>query len=161
MTADIWLMVLALVLVLLAGLLAMAETAIALVSRTQVEELRRDGSRRAEHLLRVLTDRPRHVNVLLFLSTMARVSATVLVGYVVVDVMTLRGGQSVGLALLIAIVIMVIASYVIVGVAGRTLGRQHALRVALASARTTGFLTAVLGPLATLLILLGDRKSVV
>ena len=78
MTTDIWLLVLSLVLVLLAGVLTMAETAIGRVNRTPVEDMRREGSRRAEYLLRVLDDRPRHVNVLLFLSTVARVSATVL-----------------------------------------------------------------------------------
>lgn len=158
-TTDVWLLILSLVLVLLSGALTMAETAIGRVSRGQVDELRREGSRRAENLLKVLDDRPRHVNVLLFLSTFARVSATVLVGYVFVDVIALRGGQSVALALIAAIVIMVIAAYVIVGVAGRTLGRQHALPVALASARVTRFLTAILGPLATLLILLGNALT--
>ena len=159
MTTDIWLLVLSLVLVVLSGALTMAETAIGRVSRSQVEEIRREGSRRAENLVKVLDDRPRHVNVLLFLSTLSRVAATVLVGYVFVDALALRGGQSVGLALIAAIVVMVIAAYVIVGVAGRTLGRQHALRVALASARTTRFLTAILGPLATLLILLGNALT--
>ena len=38
MTVDAWLLVLALVLVALAGLLSMAETAIARVSRASVEE---------------------------------------------------------------------------------------------------------------------------
>ena len=159
MTIDVWLLVLALVLVLLSGTLTMAETAVGRVSRGQVDELRREGSRRAENLIKVLDDRPRHVNVLLFLSTLSRVAATVIVGYVFVDALALRGGQSVGLALVAAIVVMVIASYVIVGVAGNTLGRQHAMRVALASARTTRFLTAVLGPLATLLILLGNALT--
>ncbi len=158
-TIDVWLLVLALVLVLLSGTLTMAETAVGRVSRGQVDELRREGSRRAENLIKVLDDRPRHVNVLLFLSTLSRVAATVIVGYVFVDALALRGGQSVGLALVAAIVVMVIASYVIVGVAGNTLGRQHAMRVALASARTTRFLTAVLGPLATLLILLGNALT--
>lgn len=159
MTTDVWLLVLSLILVLLSGVLTMAETSIARVSRGQVEELRREGSRRAENLLKVLEDRPRHVNVLLFLSTLARVSATVLVGYVFVDAFALRGGQSVGLALVAAIVVMVIAAYVIVGVGGRTLGRQHALGVSLAAARTTVFVTAILGPLATLLILLGNALT--
>ena len=158
-TTDIWLLVLSLVLVLLAGLLTMAETAIGRVNRTPVEEMRREGSRRAEYLLRVLDDRPRHVNVLLFLSTVARVSATVLVGYVCVDAIALRGGGSVVLALILAIVIMVVAAYVVVGVAGSTLGRQHALSTALVAARTTQFLATILGPLATLLILLGNAVT--
>ncbi len=159
MTTDIWLLLLGLLLVILAGLLTMAETAIRRVSRSQVEELRREGSARAGHLARLLEDRPRHVNVLLFLSTVAQVSATVLVGYVSVDAFAEKGGGSTVVALLLAIAVMVVAAYVLVGVAGGTLGRQHALPVALASARTAQFLAAVLGPLATLLILLGNAVT--
>jgi CBS domain containing-hemolysin-like protein len=153
------LLLLGLLLVILAGLLTMAETAIRRVSRSQVEELRREGSARAGHLARLLEDRPRHVNVLLFLSTVAQVSATVLVGYVSVDAFAEKGGGSTVVALLLAIAVMVVAAYVLVGVAGGTLGRQHALPVALASARTAQFLAAVLGPLATLLILLGNAVT--
>jgi CBS domain containing-hemolysin-like protein len=159
MTGGVWLVLLALLLVILAGLLTMAETAIARVSRSQVEELRREGSVRAGHLAVLLEDRPRHVNVLLFLSTVAQVSATVLVGYVSVDALVSQGGGSPLPALLLAIGVMVIAAYVVVGVAGGTLGRQHALSVAMAAARTAQFLAAVLGPLATLLILLGNAVT--
>jgi len=159
MSTDVWLLVLALLLVVLAGLLSMAETAIARVSRGSVEELRRDGDRRAGVLLAVIDDRPRHVNVLLFLSTVARISATVLVGYVFVDVLVVRNGQSAALALLLAILVMVVITYVLVGVGGSTLGRQHALRVSLAAARPARFVTTILGPLASLLILIGNALT--
>ena len=159
MTSDVWLLLLALLLVLLAGLLSMAETALGRVSRGVVDDLRREGNRRAATLSTVLEDRPRHVNVLLFLSTVARVSATVVVGYVSVDVVVVQGGGSPIVALLLAIVVMVIAAYVIVGVAGSTLGRQHALAVSLAFARTAQILATVLGPLATLLIVLGNAVT--
>jgi CBS domain containing-hemolysin-like protein len=159
MSTDVWLLLLALLLVLLAGLLTMAETAIGRVSRTQVEELRREGNRRASALLVVLEDRPRHVNVLLFLSTVARVSATVLVAYVLVDLMAVRGGGSVLVALLVAVAVMVVATYVVVGVAGGTLGRQHALPVSLSFARSAHLLATVLGPLASLLIVLGNAVT--
>jgi CBS domain containing-hemolysin-like protein len=159
MSTDVWLLLLALLLVLLAGLLTMAETAIGRVSRTQVEELRREGNRRASALLVVLEDRPRHVNVLLFLSTVARVSATVLVAYVLVDLMAVRDGGSVVVALLVAVAVMVVATYVVVGVAGGTLGRQHALPVSLSFARSAHLLATVLGPLASLLIVLGNAVT--
>ena len=92
MTTDAWLAVLAVVLVGIAGLLSAAETAIGRVSRSKVDEARKDGDRRAERLLVLLDDRPRHVNVLLFLSTVARVTATVIVGYVCVDALAIRAG---------------------------------------------------------------------
>ncbi len=159
MTTDGWLIVISVVLVAVAGLLSAAETAISRVRRSQVEEARKDGDRRARALLAVLEDRPRHVNVLLFLSTIARVTATVLVGYVCVDALAVRSGMSTFLALLIAVVIMVMASYVVIGVAAGTLGRQHPERIAMAAARPARFLADVLGPLATLLILIGNAVT--
>jgi CBS domain containing-hemolysin-like protein len=159
MIADLWLLVAAVVLVLLAGLLTMAETAISRVSRSQLEDARKEGSRKAARLLAVLADRPRHVNVLLFLSTIASVTATVLVGYVSVDVMVVQGGGSPALALLVAVAVMVVAAYVVVGVAARTLGRQHAERIAMAAAGPSYFLATILGPLATLLILIGNAVT--
>ena len=156
---DVWLIGLAVVLVLIAGLLTMAETAIGRVSRAQVEDARRDGDRRAARLMTVLADRPRHVNVLLFLSTVASVTATVLVGYVCVDVLVTQGDGSPALALLVAVAVMVVAAYVVIGVAARTLGRQHAESIAMVAAGPSRFLATVLGPLATLLILIGNAVT--
>jgi CBS domain containing-hemolysin-like protein len=155
MMPDAWSIVAAVLLIALAGVLASAETAIARVSRTQVDEARKEGDRRAQRLLDLLEDRPRHVNVLLFLSTVCTVTATVLVAYVSTDLLVERGLTPVA-SLLIAAGAMVVASYVVVGVAARTLGRQHAESVAKAAARPVRLLSAVIGPLTSLLILLGN-----
>jgi CBS domain containing-hemolysin-like protein len=159
MTTEAWLIVLSVILVALAGLLTMAETAISRVSRSQVEESRREGDRRAARLLHVLDERPRHVNVLLFLSTVCTVTATVLVGYVSVHLLVDENGASSLVALLVAVAVMVVAAYVVVGVAARTLGRQHAEQVAMVAAGPAKFLAALLGPLATLLILIGNAVT--
>jgi CBS domain containing-hemolysin-like protein len=156
-TTDAWLVLLAVLLVAVAGLLTSAETAIGRVSRSQVDDARKDGDRRAARLLVLLQDRPRHVNVLLFLSTVAMVTATVLVGFVCVDALA-AGAPATG-GILLAVAIMVIASYVVVGVAARTLGRQHAERIAVAAAGPARFLATILGPLASLLILVGNAVT--
>jgi CBS domain containing-hemolysin-like protein len=52
--------------------------------------------------------------------------------------------------------VMTVISYVLVGVGPRTLGRQHAYGVALATAGVMRVLGRVLGPVATLLILVGN-----
>ena len=54
---------------------------------------------------------------------------------------------------------MVTVSYVVLGVAARTLGRQHAERIAMASAGPARFLASVLGPLTTLLIVVGNAVT--
>ncbi|MBU6244781.1 MAG: hemolysin family protein [Actinomycetales bacterium] len=152
---DIWAVIAALLLVGIAGLLVSAETALGRVSRTHVEELRRD-SPRAQRLLAVIEDRPRYVNVLLFLSTVSTVTATVLAAFVCFDVLSVGDGWPPLASLLLAVVIMVVVSYVALGVAPRTLGRQHADRIALAAAGPARFLATVLGPLTRLLILIGN-----
>ena len=156
--ADGWLVVLSVGLVLLAGLLVSAETAFGRVSRSRVEELSREKPK-AVRLLRVLDDRPRYVNVLLFLSTFATVTATSLVTFVLVEWLTGEQGWPIGGSLALAVVIMVIVSYVALGVAPRTLGRQHADRIALAAARPAQFFAALLGPLTTLLIIIGNALT--
>jgi CBS domain containing-hemolysin-like protein len=155
MTTDTWSLIAAVLLVAVAGVLASAETAIGRVSRSQVEEARKEGDRRAQRLLDVLLDRPRHVNVLLFLSTVCTVLATVLVAHVGTDLMVERG-MATWLALVVVTGAMVAASYVVVGVAARTLGRQHAESVAMVASRPVRMLSALLGPLTSLLILIGN-----
>ncbi len=159
MSGDIGLVVLAAVLVVLAGLLIAAETAIGRVSRSSIEESRPTDSRRVDRLIDVIADRPRYVNVLLFLSTIATVTATVLVGYVCVDALVVSGGQSSALAMLVAVAVMVTVSYVGLGVAARTLGRQHSESIALVSAGPARFLATVLGPVTSLLILIGNAVT--
>ena len=142
-----WLLALAILLVVLAGLLVSAETAIGRVSRSRIEELRREKEKSADRLLTILDDRARYVNVLLFLSTIATVGATVIVGYVCVDTLALGHGWSAGAALLLAVAVMVVVSYVALGVAPRTLGRQHADRIAMSGAGLVRTLATILGPI--------------
>lgn len=159
---NVWLLLLAGLLIVLSGFLVAAETAITRVSRTRVDELRKEGNgnqKRAALLLTVLEDRPRYVNVLFFLSTIANVTAVVLVGYVAVRALTRGDGWSSWVALLVVIAIMVVIAYVGLGVAPRTLGRQHADRIALIAARPTRFLASVLGPVTNLLILIGNALT--
>ena len=159
MTTDLLLVVIAVVLVVVAALLVMAETAIGRVSRGRVEDLEREGVRGSARLLDIVADRPRYVNVLLFLSTVASVTAIALVSYVGIATLQEVRGWPGWLALLVVVALMVIVNYVVLGVAARTLGRQHADRIALRSAGTASLLAGVLGPLATLLIVLGNALT--
>jgi CBS domain containing-hemolysin-like protein len=60
------------------------------------------------------------------------------------------------LAMLAALGISLVVSFVVIGVAPRTVGRQHSERVALLSAGPLIAFTKVLGPLSRLLILIGN-----
>ncbi|MEU3647011.1 hemolysin family protein [Lentzea sp. NPDC034063] len=143
--------VLAVLLVLAAGLFACVDAALGTVSRARVEALQRQGRWGTGQLLHVLNDRPRHVNLLLLLRLACEMSAAVLVTTVFLDYVA-----QAWLAVLYACLSMLIVSYVLVGVGPRTLGRQHPYAVSLLAAGTVRQLGRVLGPLSKLLILIGN-----
>jgi CBS domain containing-hemolysin-like protein len=121
------------------------------VSKARVDEMRRDGVKRAGVLSDVLTERARHVALLLLLRIGCEMVAAVLVA--VIFYRLWGGGWQPVLA---AAGVMTVVSYVLVGVGPRTLGRQHAYGTALAGAGVVRLLGRVLGPIATLLILVGN-----
>ncbi|MBB6344527.1 hemolysin family protein [Nonomuraea muscovyensis] len=150
---DAWLP-LAVTLVVIGGLIASAETALTRISRVRAEEFVREGRRGAARLQAIVTDAPRYLNLLLLLRLSCELVATVIVTLLSIDHL---GDQ--GWAYVTAAVIMILVSYVIVGVSPRTLGRQHAEPIALASAPIVYGLTRIFGPLPKLLILLGNALT--
>ncbi|WP_019855018.1 hemolysin family protein [Actinopolyspora mortivallis] len=149
--AGTWLILWAVLLVLAAGVFAAADAAVGTASRARAEELLRQGRSGAGQLVRVLADRPRHVNLLLLLRLTCELTATVLVTVVV-----LRAFSSPGWAVLLSVLIMLVVSYVLVGVGPRTIGRQHPYGVGLVLAGPVALLARVLNPLTRLLILVGN-----
>ncbi|SDP63601.1 Hemolysin, contains CBS domains [Actinopolyspora xinjiangensis] len=141
----------AVLLVLAAGVFAAADAAIGTASSARVEELLRQGRGGARQFARVLADRPRHVNLLLLLRLTCELTATVLVTVVVLEV-----GSSSGWSVLFAVLIMLVVSYVLVGVGPRTVGRQHPYGVGLVVAGPVAVLARLLNPLTRLLILVGN-----
>ncbi|PWW25097.1 CBS domain containing-hemolysin-like protein [Geodermatophilus normandii] len=145
------LLVVAICLVPLAGAFGAMDAALQRVSKARVEELRRDGVRRAAGLERVLDERARLVALLLLLRILCEMVAAVLVGVVVYGML-----ESTWQAVLAAAGVMTVVSYVLVGVGPRTLGRQHAYPIALATAGLVRLLGRVFGPVTRLLILVGN-----
>jgi len=159
---NLWLVLIAIALIVASGLLIAAETAMTRVSKTRIDELRKEGNgneKRAELLLGVLQDRARYVNVLFLLSTIATITSITLISYVAVRALTSGDGWSTWIALVVVIVALVVVAYIGLGVAPRTLGRQHAERIALIAARPTRFLATILGPITTLLIVIGNALT--
>jgi len=154
-TRSLTLLLVAALLVGVGGLLVALETAIGRVTRGRIEELRRDGVAAAQRLSTIIEDRARYVNVLLFLHTTATVSAIALVTAVALDEFSAQRAA----ALASVIAIMVVVTYVALGVAPRTLGRQQAERIALAGSGFAHAVATLLGPLASLLILVGNAVT--
>ncbi|MBA3292211.1 MAG: HlyC/CorC family transporter [Geodermatophilaceae bacterium] len=151
---QVTLLIIAILLIPLAGLFAAVDAAIGHVSQARVSELRREGTRKADVLERVLEDRARHVSLLLLLRVLCELFAAVLFTTVLVQLWGL-GWRSV----LVAGFVMTIVSFVLVGVGPRTIGRQHPYGVALRTATLTRALRAIFGPVTNLLILLGNALT--
>jgi CBS domain containing-hemolysin-like protein len=152
--ADIAVLVLAICLVPLGGVFAGIDSALATVSVARVDEMVREGRRGARTLRTLLADRARYTNLLLLLRVTCELTATVLATIVA---RAQFGGR--WPVVLLTVVVMVVISYVLVGVGPRTLGRQHPYRVALATAGIVRVLGRVFGPLASLLILVGNALT--
>src|SRR3954451_2773302 len=151
-SADVWLLLAAAALVVLAGLFSAADAALGSFSHARAEELAAEGRPGSRRLLALLEDPPRYLNTALMLRLLCETAAIVLVTLQVADV---YAGARWPTALT-TIAVMLVVSFVVVGVAPRTLGRQHSQRVALYSAAPLVFVTSVLGPLTRLLILIGN-----
>ncbi|WP_084469753.1 hemolysin family protein [Jiangella gansuensis] len=153
-TSIAWLLGSAAVLVVLAGLIAMAEAALSTFSYAHAEELRREGRRGSTALSRVAADPVPALNTALLLRMLTEIAAVVLVAVVCEEYFD-PWWQT----LLVAAGSMVVVSFVVIGVAPRTIGRQHADGVALAFAGPLQSVTRVLGPIPRLLILLGNALT--
>ena len=145
------LLILAGIFVALSSVLVAAEAALARVSKVSIENLKKDGNRKAGRLLDMLDDRAKHVNSLLFAHLTLSTVAIILVTTSFLEIF-----KDNTVALLASSVVMVLIGYVILGVAPQTLGRQRADRIAMATARLTKLVTLFLSPLTRLFILLGN-----
>jgi CBS domain containing-hemolysin-like protein len=148
----VWLVVTAAALVVLAGLFSAADAAMSSASRARAEELLADRRAGARRLTALLADPVRYLNTALLLRLLCEIAATVIVTQLVRN----AWGGAFWAAAATSIAIMLVVSFVVIGVAPRTLGRQHAERVALASATPLYLVTRVLGPIPRLLILIGN-----
>jgi CBS domain containing-hemolysin-like protein len=147
-------LVLAALLALLAGILVSIDAAISSFSKARAEELAETGSRGASRLAAILEDPAPYLNTVLLLRILSETASIVVVAAVIAD-------QVDGLWSNVAwaVGIMTVVSFVVIGVGPRTLGRQHSERIAVASAAPVIALTALLGPIPKLLILIGNALT--
>ncbi|MCH0540628.1 HlyC/CorC family transporter [Streptomyces sp. MUM 203J] len=152
MTAQLVLGAVALVIV--AWLAASAEAGIARVSSFRAAEAVRNGRRGAARLAQIASDPTRYLNVALLVRVACEMAAAALVTYV-----CLEEFEETWSALVVAIGVMVLVSYVAVGVSPRTIGRQHPLNTATAAAYVLLPLARIMGPVPQLLILIGNALT--
>jgi CBS domain containing-hemolysin-like protein len=138
-------------LLIFAGFLAASESALTSISRVVIEEIE---GKRGTALLRKYTAQPaRYLNVILLVRKLCEFTATVLLA-----VILLRNYSS-AQAMALTVVIMVVLSYVVVGVGPRTLGKQQPHKYARYGIIVAYGLAFLLGPVTTLLIAVGNALT--
>ncbi|QFG68887.1 hemolysin family protein [Ornithinimicrobium pratense] len=148
------LIVLALTTTVVAFVLSAGETALQRMSRHRAEQLLDEGRSGARALVRITREVTPYLAVATFVRVTAEAATAVMVA-VAVDMVTDNHTQTA----LIASAIMAVVLFVVVGVSPRTLGRQHVDVVALLSAPLVRLLRLFLGPLAKLLVLIGNAVT--
>jgi len=152
LTQTQWiLLAIAAVCILLAALMTTADSALSSVSKSRAEKLVADGRPGSQRLLQLAQDPAPYLNTSLFLRIMLEVIAIVLVALVFFEHFTQAWER-----ILYPSATMLAVSFIVLGVAPRTLGRQHAESVALASSVPLSLLTTVLGPVPQLMIVIGN-----
>jgi CBS domain containing-hemolysin-like protein len=141
-------------LIIVAGLAAMVDSALTAVSPARSAELAERHRRGAATLVRIHEDLPRHLNLLILVRVACEATAIALVAVVAFTAWDVSW-----IAVGVTALVMTIVSFVAVGVGPRTLGRQHAYPIAFAAAGPIRLLGKALGPLARLLILVGNAVT--
>lgn len=132
------------------GLFAAIDAAISAVSLARVHQLVRDERPGAKRLTKLMADRPSYINLVVLLRITCEISATVLL------VAFLRASLHPQWGRVLGAVIMVLTSFIVIGVGPRTLGRQNAYPIALMAAFPLQVLSGLLMPISRVLVMLGN-----
>ncbi|MEZ2120828.1 MULTISPECIES: hemolysin family protein [unclassified Corynebacterium] len=133
------------------GALGSVESAVTSISRARVEELVKDEHPGAAKLLHVIDRRADHINLLVLLRTLLESTAAVCTGALAFHLV-----PSQGWAMVAAIGVLTLITFVVVGVYSRTIGRQNPYTVSLKSALVLSLLAHLLGPVTKVLIWIGN-----
>ena len=151
----IWLAVVVAVvaLVLVAALVAAAEAALGVLSRAELEELAREA-RRSTALHRIGADAEAHASALSF----ARIGLETIAAVLVALALS-RTFESAWLAFVVAVAVMLVVGFVLIGSSPRSIGRAHPRGTVRALAGLVRGVRIVLGPVADLLVSIGDAVT--
>jgi CBS domain containing-hemolysin-like protein len=137
----------------LGGLFAAIDAPMNTVSPARVDEQVRAKRPGAVWLSTLMAERPRYINLVVLLRITCEITATALLVFLLHAVLGLDWG------LFAAAAVMVVISFVVIGVGPRTLGRQNAYSIALASALPLHVLSVLLTPVSRLLVVLGNALT--
>lgn len=143
----------AVILVVLGGLLAAADSALSVLSRTDIVDLA-SNSRSKKSLLAIANDPGAHINAINFTRVVSETTAAVLV--------SLSFAYTFGewwWALLFSALIMTATSFVLVGSSPRSVGRARSRGILMFTAPLIRGIRLSLGPIANALVAIGNRVT--
>ncbi|MBC2681145.1 hemolysin family protein [Corynebacterium anserum] len=133
------------------GVISLMETAVGSISLARVENLVKEERHGSERLLRVVTEKAKHVNLLVLLRTVAEVT-----GAVMTTAVLLRVVEKDTWAIVWAVLVVTLYQFVVIGVLSRTLGRKNPYTISLKCAPVLLGLSKIFGLLAWLLVKAGN-----
>ncbi|MCT1463732.1 MULTISPECIES: hemolysin family protein [Corynebacterium] len=143
--------VVALAALLASGLLGSVESALAPISRARVESMLKDDVPGSRALMRVVDSRANQVNMLVMVRTVLDVTAAVFAAMFTLDLF-----GAVSWAIFVAVAGVTLLQFGIIGVFARTAGRRNPYSISLRAAQWLVAFNVVLGPVARLLIWVGN-----
>jgi CBS domain containing-hemolysin-like protein len=141
-------------LVLIAALMTIAQSAISRMGRVRAHHLSQQRYRGSRSLQRIMENVTRFMNVVVLIKVAAQLAAAILAAGLAVN----HWG---GIGSIAAIVLMTLAIFVLGEVVPRTIALQHVDRVAMAAAVPVYLLGTILGPLGRVLVISGNALMVV
>lgn len=141
----------ALAAMLLSGLLGSVEAALAPLSRARVETMVKDDVSGSRALLRVVEQRANQINMLVMVRTVLDVTAAVFAAMLASDAFRRESWAIVSTVLAVTLL-----QFSVIGVFARTAGRRNPYSISLRAAQWLIAFHTVLGPVARLLIWVGN-----
>ena len=139
---------------LLAAFFIASRTAILKTSESRVEALRRDEIKGVEKLQKVISEKAKYVAVLQLVALALTSTGGVLLTFVFIET-----SVNLNLALLLAILVVSLLGFIVLGVAPETLGRQKSDRISIFAAPVALAIKPIIWPIAKLLVAVGNALT--
>ena len=139
---------------LLAAFFIASRTAILKTSESRVEALRRDEIKGVEKLQKVISEKAKYVAVLQLVALALTSTGGVLLTFVFIET-----SVNLNSALILAILVVSLLGFIVLGVAPETLGRQKSDRISIFSAPVALAIKPIIWPIAKLLVAVGNALT--
>ena len=139
---------------ILAAFFIAGRTAILKTSESRVEQLRREEVKGIEKLQKVISEKAKHVAVLQLVA-LALTSA----GGVILTFVFIESNLSLNSALILAMIVVSLLGFIVLGVAPETLGKQKSDRISLITSPVALIIKPVIWPIAKLLVAIGNALT--